>query len=92
MAKAGEVLKTGRGRYIHPSRTDLAEAPSPPDKNGKKVSDTIIEGRFISRLEKRSPGAVRRVLDRLLAEGKEPSREALMAGLKDLDGNGGEDA
>jgi hypothetical protein len=30
MAKAGEVLKTGRGRYSHPSK-------SPPDKNDKKI-------------------------------------------------------
>jgi hypothetical protein len=29
MAKAGEVLKAGRGRYVHPSK-------SPPDKNDKK--------------------------------------------------------
>jgi hypothetical protein len=38
MAKAGEALKAKRGRYIHPSRTDLMEAhASTPDKNGKKV-------------------------------------------------------
>jgi hypothetical protein len=38
MAKAGEVLKAKRGRYIHPSRTNLMEAhTSAPHKNGKKV-------------------------------------------------------
>ncbi len=36
MAKAGEALKAKRGRYIHPSRTDLMEAhASTPDKNDK---------------------------------------------------------
>lgn len=38
MAKAGEVLKTKRGRYAHPSRSDLtAEPTSTPGKKGKKV-------------------------------------------------------
>ncbi|GEO16433.1 AAA family ATPase [Microvirga aerophila] len=38
MAKAGEVLKAKRGRYIHPSRTDLIEAhASTPHKNDKKI-------------------------------------------------------
>jgi hypothetical protein len=86
MAKAGEVLKTGRGLYVHPNRADLAEAPPTSRKNDKKVrNEVLVEGRFISRLEKRSPGAVRRVLDRLLAEGREPNREALMAALRKLD-------
>jgi len=39
MAKAGEILKVQRGRYIHPARTDLLtdENPPTPGKNGKKV-------------------------------------------------------
>ena len=38
MAKAGEVLKAKRGRYIHPSRADLIEAhASTPHKNDKKI-------------------------------------------------------
>lgn len=39
MAKADEVRKAGRGRYIHPDRADLTDngAPIHPDKNGKKV-------------------------------------------------------
>lgn len=38
MTKAGEVLKTKRGRYVHPSRSDLtAEPTSTPGKKGKKV-------------------------------------------------------
>jgi hypothetical protein len=38
MAKAGEVLKTGRGKYIHPSKTNLIERdPISPHKNDKKV-------------------------------------------------------
>ena len=40
MAKAGEVLKAQRGRYIHPSRTDLiALDASTPHKNDKKIRD-----------------------------------------------------
>jgi hypothetical protein len=38
MTKSGEVLKAKRGRYIHPSRTDLMEAhASTSYKNDKKV-------------------------------------------------------
>lgn len=39
MAKAGEVLKAKRGRYIHPERSDLTEnnASDTPGKNGTKV-------------------------------------------------------
>ena len=38
MAKAGEVLKAGRGLYVHPERSDLIPVPpSPPDKNDKKI-------------------------------------------------------
>lgn len=38
MAKAGEVLKAGRGLYVHPERSDLIPAsPSTPDKNDKKI-------------------------------------------------------
>jgi hypothetical protein len=33
MAKAGEVQKVGRGKYVHPDRVDLL----PPDKSDKKV-------------------------------------------------------
>lgn len=38
MAKAGEVLKVGRGRYVHPDRGDLIPpSPSTPRKNDKKI-------------------------------------------------------
>jgi hypothetical protein len=38
MSKAGEVLKAGRGRYVHPSRSDLIRtAAGTPRKNGKKI-------------------------------------------------------
>ncbi|MCM5558083.1 AAA family ATPase [Pleomorphomonas sp. JP5] len=38
MGKAGEVLKAGRGRYIHPKRTDLIDAqPSTPGKSDKEI-------------------------------------------------------
>lgn len=38
MAKAGDVLKAGRGRYVHPTRADLILAhASTPHKNGKKI-------------------------------------------------------
>ncbi len=38
MGKAGEVLKTGRGLYIHPDRGDLIPSPPPsPDKNDKRI-------------------------------------------------------
>lgn len=38
MAKAGEVLKIGRGLYIHPDRGDLIPpSPSTPHKNDKKI-------------------------------------------------------
>jgi hypothetical protein len=37
MAKAAEVLKTKRGRYVHPSRSDLTASMSTPGKDGKKV-------------------------------------------------------
>lgn len=38
MAKAGEVRKAKRGRYIHPDRTDLIEdQTATPDKNDKKI-------------------------------------------------------
>jgi hypothetical protein len=33
MAKTGEVLREGRGLYIHPERGDLR----PPRKNDKKI-------------------------------------------------------
>jgi hypothetical protein len=39
MAKAGEVLKAGRGRYVHPERTDLREDTTSSDKNDKKIRD-----------------------------------------------------
>ncbi|MFN4141644.1 AAA family ATPase [Aestuariivirga sp.] len=35
MMKAGEILKAGRGQYVHPSKAHLV--PSTPGKNGKKV-------------------------------------------------------
>jgi hypothetical protein len=41
MAKGGEVLKTGRGRYIHHGRTDLLQ---PPHKNDKKIRDELTSG------------------------------------------------
>jgi hypothetical protein len=37
MAKAAEVLKSGRGRYIHPARRDL-DNNSPPDNIDNKVT------------------------------------------------------
>lgn len=39
MAKTGETVKVGRGRYVHPSRSDLLTDThtSPPGTNGKKV-------------------------------------------------------
>jgi hypothetical protein len=45
MAKSQEVLKSGRGRYIHPDRDDLIEADTPsPNKDDKKVR-TWVDGR-----------------------------------------------
>ena len=44
MAKAGEVLKAGRGLYVHPDRANLISntAPqTPPGKNGKKVRNYV---------------------------------------------------
>jgi hypothetical protein len=35
MGKAGEVVKLGRGKYVHPDRADLLS--NTPGKNGKKV-------------------------------------------------------
>lgn len=41
MGKAGEVLKAGRGRYVHPDRTDLITIrPSTPHKNDKKIRNS----------------------------------------------------
>ncbi|TXM72889.1 AAA family ATPase [Methylobacterium sp. WL12] len=38
MGKAGEVLKAGRGRYVHPNRTDLIDRDAgTPHKNDKKI-------------------------------------------------------
>jgi hypothetical protein len=38
MGKKGEVVKTGRGKYLHPSKTEESRERSPtPGKNGKKV-------------------------------------------------------
>jgi len=39
MAKAGEIVKAGRGLYVHPDRTDLLtdDHTHTPGKNGKKV-------------------------------------------------------
>lgn len=39
MAMSGEVLKAGRGKYVHPDRTELltADDPRTAGKNGKKV-------------------------------------------------------
>jgi hypothetical protein len=34
MSKSGDVLKTGRGKYAHPSRTDLLDTAN---KNDKKI-------------------------------------------------------
>ena len=39
MAKAGEVQKTRRGRYIHPDRSDLSDRNQNPDKNDKKITN-----------------------------------------------------
>ena len=44
MMKAGEVEKTGRGRYIHPDRTDLRDTLSIPDKKGRKVRSEEVDG------------------------------------------------
>lgn len=45
MAKAGEVLKAGRGLYVHPERSDLIPVPpSNPDKNDKKISNEGKDG------------------------------------------------
>lgn len=47
MGKAGEVLKAGRGRYVHPERADLIAAyPHTPRKKDKIVrsSDDNAEG------------------------------------------------
>jgi hypothetical protein len=45
MAKAQEVRKSGRGRYIHPDRTDLIEADTQsPSKNGKEVRNWVDGG------------------------------------------------
>src|SRR5690606_28008694 len=42
MAKAGEVLKAKRGRYIHPERPDLTakDNADTPGKNGTKVRNS----------------------------------------------------
>jgi hypothetical protein len=38
MAKAGEVLKAGRGKYLHPQKAHLLDALiSHPSQNGPKV-------------------------------------------------------
>lgn len=37
MAKAGEVLKAGRGQYVHPERIDLIPAHVSPHKKDKKI-------------------------------------------------------
>ena len=38
MSKAGEVLKTARGRYVHPERSDLIDPHRlSPHKKGKKI-------------------------------------------------------
>jgi RecA-family ATPase len=37
MAKAGEVVKTGRGKYVHANRFDLINAQYTPDKKDKKI-------------------------------------------------------
>ncbi|MGH1587867.1 AAA family ATPase [Methylobacterium phyllosphaerae] len=43
MSKAGEVLKAGRGRYVHPSRSDLIRtAASTPRKNDKKIRNPTV--------------------------------------------------
>lgn len=45
MARAGDVQKSGRGRYIHHMRIDLTDlSESPPDKNDKKVRSEDGEG------------------------------------------------
>ena len=45
MAKAGEVLKASRGRYVHPSRPDLTADPtSTLGKKGKKVRSEYEDG------------------------------------------------
>ena len=38
MAKAGEVLKASRGRYVHPDRTDLLDTRK-KDKNVRNGED-----------------------------------------------------
>ena len=43
MAKAGEVLKARRGRYIHPSRTDLIAL----DRNEPHGSVDITAAKFL---------------------------------------------
>ena len=46
MGKKGEVFRTGRGKYIHPSKVDeLGERSHTPGKNGKKVRS---EGREVA--------------------------------------------
>jgi hypothetical protein len=46
MAKAGEVQKAGRGRYIHPDRSDLAYPDNPPN-HANRLTDRIIIGEGI---------------------------------------------
>lgn len=41
MAKAGEVMKIGRAKYVHPSRADLADSPPTPGTKGKKVRNQL---------------------------------------------------
>jgi hypothetical protein len=39
MAKAGEVQKVRRGRYIHLDRADLSDRNQDPDKKDKKITN-----------------------------------------------------
>lgn len=51
MAKAGEIMKAERGKYVHPNRTDLLGSCRTPDKIDKKVRNPRSEpplGREIS--------------------------------------------
>ena len=44
MAKAGEVQKVRRGRYIHLDRADLSDGNQDPDKNDKKIRTERNDG------------------------------------------------